>query len=74
MRASRFDDVVLAMKNASGEVRNKVMDSFPKRIAAKIREAYEFTGPVRLADIEKSQAAIIATAKKIHREKNSIQS
>lgn len=66
MRASSFDDVVLALKNVSGEVRTKVMGSLPKKIAAKIREACEFTGPVRLKDIEKSQAAIIRTAKKMH--------
>ncbi|MBI3099743.1 MAG: flagellar motor switch protein FliG [Planctomycetes bacterium] len=59
------DQLALALKTASEELKEKFFRNMSKRAAELIREEMEFMGPVRLADVESAQATIVDAVRKL---------
>ncbi len=62
------EDLLLALKGASEEVREKIFKNMSKRAAEMIQEDLETMGPVRLSDVEQAQRNIIQIARKLAEE------
>lgn len=59
------NDLQLALKVASEEVREAIFSNMSKRMADTFREDMEFMGPVRLRDVEEAQTRIVATIRRL---------
>lgn len=68
LREISTDDLKLALKGASEEIKQKFFRNMSKRAADLLREELEMMGPVRLTEVEKAQMNIIRTAKKLEQE------
>ena len=53
------DQLALAMKTASDELKEKIFGNMSARAAELIQEEMEFMGPVRISDVETSQQQIV---------------
>jgi len=62
------DELKLALKAASEELRDKFFNNMSERAAQMLREDLEVMGPVRLKDVEQAQQAIIRVAKRLESE------
>jgi flagellar motor switch protein FliG len=62
------EELTLALKTASEAMMEKVLKNLSERASEMIREDLEVMGPVRLADVEKAQQAILRVAKKLEAE------
>lgn len=62
------EELTMALKTASETMLGKVLANLSERAAEMIREDLEVMGPVRLADVEKAQQAILRVAKKLEAE------
>ncbi len=62
LKEVQSDQLLLALKAANRDVRNKVLASLSKRAADMLKDDLETMGPVRLADVEKAQQGIVDTA------------
>lgn len=58
-------DLVLALKGSSEEVKNKIFSNVSKRQAEMIQEDLQYMGPVRLRDVEEAQQKIVAIIRKL---------
>jgi len=68
LREISTDDLKLALKGASPEVREKFFRNMSKRAADVLKEELEMMGPVRISEVEKAQQNIIRIAKKLEQE------
>lgn len=59
------NDLQLALKVASEEVRESIFSNMSKRMSDTFREDMEFMGPVRLRDVEEAQTRIVATIRRL---------
>ncbi|HLT55582.1 MAG TPA: flagellar motor switch protein FliG [Bacillota bacterium] len=59
------DDLRLALKVASDEVKEVIFSNMSKRMAETFREEMEYMGPVRLIDVEEAQTRIVATIRRL---------
>lgn len=66
------DDLALAMKNASEELKAKIFKAMSERAGDTIREAMEFMGPVKVADVEAAQQKIVDTVRRLEESGNLI--
>jgi len=62
------DQLIIALKNASEDLQEKVFGNLSSRAAAALREELELMGPVRLAEVEAAQAEIIQAALALERD------
>jgi flagellar motor switch protein FliG len=62
------EELTMALKTASETMLSKVLSNLSERASEMIREDLEVMGPVRLADVEKAQQAILRVAKKLEAE------
>lgn len=62
------EQLVLALKTASDEMREKVFASVSSRAAGMLREELDLLGPTRLADVEQAQQAVVANALRLENE------
>jgi len=62
------DQLVLALKTASEEIRGKFFGNISVRAAEMIREELEVMGPVKLSDVEKAQQEVVKTARRLDEE------
>ncbi len=60
--------LVLAMKTASEEMKQKILDNLSTRAAEMLLEDLEVMGPVRLAEVEEAQQNIVRAAKELEAE------
>lgn len=58
-------DLQLALKVASEEVREAIFRNMSKRMAETFKEEMEYMGPVRLRDVEEAQTRIVATIRRL---------
>lgn len=63
MRAVEKDQLALALKGASDEIKQLFFDNMSERAGKMLREDMEAMGPVRLRDVDDAQAGIVSTAK-----------
>jgi flagellar motor switch protein FliG len=52
-------ELTLALKGATGEIRDRIFANMSKRAAAGILEDMDYMGPVRLTDVEDAQKRIV---------------
>lgn len=62
------DELTLALKTASETMKEKVFGNLSERASDMIKEDLEIMGPVKLADVEKAQQAVLKVAKKLEAE------
>ena len=65
IRDSENDDLKLALKVASEEVRGIVFKNMSKRMVDTFIEEMEYMGPVRLRDVEEAQSRIVAVIRRL---------
>jgi len=61
-------DLALALKAASDETKEKILNNLSERAAVMLNEEMEFMGPVRLKDVEDAQQKIIEIIRKMEEE------
>ncbi len=62
------DDLALALKMASDELKEKIFKNMSSRAVEILKEEMEAKGPVRVSDIEKAQMNIVRVARKLEEE------
>ena len=58
-------DLALALKGATEEVQNVILNNLSKRLAVMIKEDMEYMGPVRMKDVEEAQQKIVNNIRKL---------
>jgi flagellar motor switch protein FliG len=59
------DDLILALKVASDEVKEIIFQNMSKRMVDTFKEEMEIMGPVRLLDVEEAQTRIVSTIRRL---------
>ena len=59
------DDLALALKTASQELKDKIFKNMSERAAQLIKEDMEYMGPVRVSDVEAAQQKIVDVVRKL---------
>lgn len=62
------DELVLALKTAGDELKNKILKNMSERAAQMLREDMETLGPVKLSDVEKAQQNILKIIRRLEQE------
>ena len=62
------DQLILSLKGAPEQLKEKIFDSLSKRAADMMREDLQLMGPVRLAEVEKAQETIVGIALRLRSE------
>ncbi|HVL56549.1 MAG TPA: flagellar motor switch protein FliG [Burkholderiaceae bacterium] len=65
LREVASDSLVIALKGAPAELREKVLKNMSQRAAEALREDLESRGPVRVAEVEAQQREILRTARRL---------
>ena len=65
IRSVETEDLVLAMKGADEELKEKMMNCMSQRAAANISDEMDALGPVRLSEVQEAQKRIINTARRL---------
>ncbi|WP_153123689.1 flagellar motor switch protein FliG [Peribacillus tepidiphilus] len=65
IRDSDNEDLKLALKVASEEVKEIVFKNMSKRMVETFKEEMEYLGPVRLRDVEEAQSRIVAVIRRL---------
>jgi len=68
LREISTEDLVVALKLASEEMKEKVFSNVSSRAADQLREEGELLGPMRVADVEKVQQQIVDVARRLEEE------
>jgi flagellar motor switch protein FliG len=63
------DQLVVALKSASDDIKEKVFGNISTRAAAMLKDELEMLGPERLSDVEAAQRAIVETAMGLERDR-----
>jgi flagellar motor switch protein FliG len=58
-------DLTMALKGASEEVKKRIFENMSKRQAEIVNEDMEYMGPVRLRDVEEAQQKIVNIIRKL---------
>ena len=58
-------DLGIALKGASEELRDRILGNVSERVSAMIREEMEFSGPVRMSDVEDVQLRVVQTVRQL---------
>jgi len=65
LREVQSESLIIAMKGASDELREKIFKNMSQRAADMMREDLEGKGPVRLSEVEAEQKAILKTVRRL---------
>ena len=65
LREVQSDSLIVALKGASPEMREKVFKNMSQRAAEMLREDLEAKGPVRLSEVENEQKEILKIARRL---------
>ncbi|MGC3965355.1 MAG: flagellar motor switch protein FliG [Rhodocyclaceae bacterium] len=68
LREVQSDQLVIALKGAAPEVREKIFRNMSSRAADMLREDLESRGPVRLSEVETAQKDILKVARRLAEE------
>ncbi len=68
LREVPIEDLVVALKTASDEMREKVFSNVSTRAADQIKEEQELLGPMKLSDVEKIQMQVVEVARRLEEE------
>ncbi len=59
------DEIALALKTASEELKTKIFSNMSERAAQLIKEEMEYMGPVRISDVESAQQRIVDIVRRL---------
>jgi len=59
------EQLTLALKTASDELKNKILENMSERAAGMLKDDMEVMGAVKLSDVEKAQQAIVNITRKL---------
>jgi flagellar motor switch protein FliG len=59
------DELALALKTASEELKEKIFKNMSERAAALIREDMQYMGPVRVSDVESAQQRVVDIVRRL---------
>lgn len=59
------NELALALKTASEEMKEKILHNMSERAASMIKEEMEYMGPVRLSDVEAAQQRIVDVVRRL---------
>jgi len=59
------DELALALKTASDELKNKIFGNMSERAATNVREEMEYMGPVRVSEVETAQQRIVDIVRRL---------
>jgi flagellar motor switch protein FliG len=59
------DELSLALKTASDDMKDKIFRNMSERAATLIKEEMEYMGPVRLSDVEAAQQRIVDNVRRL---------
>jgi flagellar motor switch protein FliG len=62
------EELLVALKTASDEMKNKVFSNMSQRAAQMLREDLESLGPTKISEVEKAQSKVIAVCKRLEDE------
>ena len=65
VREVTTDSLVMALKGADDELKDKIFRNMSKRAAELLRDDLEAKGPVKLADVEIAQKEVVAVARRL---------
>jgi flagellar motor switch protein FliG len=65
LREVEQKDIVIALKAASEEVKEKLLGNMSERVRGFIEEEMEFTGPMRLSEVEEVQLRIVQKVRQL---------
>ncbi|MBM7716481.1 flagellar motor switch protein FliG [Siminovitchia sp. FSL H7-0308] len=65
IRECENEDLMLALKVASDEVKEMVYKNMSSRMAMTLQEEMELMGPVRLSDVEEAQSTIVSIIRRL---------
>ena len=65
LREIQSESLILAMKGASPELREKIFKNMSQRAAEMLREDLESRGPVRLSEVEAEQKEILKIVRRL---------
>lgn len=68
LKEVQSDQLLVALKTASAEMREQIFGSLSKRAAEMLKDDLEVMRPVRLAEVQEAQQAIVATAMQLKAE------
>jgi len=68
LKEVRNEDLTLALKTSSDQLKAKILGNVSERAAAMIQEDLEVMGPVRLSEVEAAQQKIIQVARRLEKE------
>ena len=68
LREVQSDSLVVALKGAAPELREKIFKNMSQRAAEMLREDLEAKGPVRLSEVEAEQKEILKTVRRLAEE------
>ena len=68
LREVSNEDLTLALKTASEDLKSKILNNVSERAAAMIMEDLEVMGPVRISDVERAQQAVTRVARRLEKE------
>jgi len=58
-------DLAIALKGSSPEMQDRIFSNVSERVSTMIKEEMEFSGPVRLSDVEEVQLRIVQTVRQL---------
>jgi flagellar motor switch protein FliG len=65
IRECETEDLLLALKVASDEVKEMIYKNMSTRMAMTLKEEMELMGPVRLSDVEEAQSTIVSIIRRL---------
>jgi flagellar motor switch protein FliG len=65
LREVQSDALIIALKGAPPELRDKILKNMSQRAAEMMREDLESKGPVRVSDVEAQQKAILVIVRRL---------
>ncbi|WP_448374915.1 flagellar motor switch protein FliG [Fervidobacterium sp.] len=65
LREVNSQDLAVALKGASEELKNKIFNNMSKRAQQLLKDEIEFMGPVRVKDVEEAQQKIINVIRRL---------
>ncbi len=65
LREVTTDSLILALKGADDEMKEKIFSNMSKRAAETLRDDLEAKGPVRLSDVEAAQKEVLVVARRM---------
>lgn len=68
LKEVRNEELTLALKTASDELKEKIFKNLSKRASEMLQEDMSVLGPVRLSDVEAAQQSILQVANRLEKE------